>query len=252
MKRICHATFVCVFLIAISLAGCTREAPETQVEKTPASTDELDAVVVAPDVYSILHEDERVRVLNMTLPPGVTDGLHSHPNEAVYFIKGSTIRIHLPEGDPIEMPVPDGAPLSHEAWTHTVENIGDALLHAIVVEIKDGALESAGSVPEGMGAHEAAPEVYSVMLEDERVRMIEMKLPAGATDGAHGHPSEAVYFLTGGKLKLYLPNDEVVEAEIPDGGVLSNPSWQHTVENVGETDIHAIIVELKEPAEPAM
>ena len=39
---------------------------------------------------------------------------------------------------------------------------------------------------------------------------------------------------------------EAIAAEVPDGGVLSNPMWQHRVENVGETEIHAVIVELKE------
>jgi quercetin dioxygenase-like cupin family protein len=215
------------------------------VEQEPTSMS-MAADVVNPNVYSLLHEDERVRILEMNLPAGVNDGMHSHPDEAAYFVTGSRLRIHLPDGESVEMDVPDGAPLSHEAWTHSVENIGDADLKAVVVEIKEGARDSAGVVPEGMSAHETSPEVYSVLLEDERVRILEMKLPAGQSDSEHVHSAEAVYFLNGGKANIHLPNGETVEAEVPDGGVLSNAMWKHRVENVGETDIHAVIVELKE------
>ena len=45
-----------------------------------------------------------------------------------------------------------------------------------------GARDSAGVVPEGMGAAETSPDVYSVLLEDDRVRILEMKLPAGQSD----------------------------------------------------------------------
>ena len=73
-----------------------------------------------------------------------------------------------------------------------------------------------------------------------------MKLPAGQSDNEHVHPAEAVYFLSGGKVKVHLPEGDPLELEIPDGGTLSHVSWRHRVENVGETDIHAVIVELKE------
>jgi oxalate decarboxylase/phosphoglucose isomerase-like protein (cupin superfamily) len=210
--------------------------------------DDLDPVQVAPHVYSLIHEDERVRVLEMKLAAGTTDGLHMHPDEAVYFIRGSKVRIHLPDGESVDMDIPDGAPLSHESWTHTVENIGDSDLHAVVVEFKADALKTAGSVPPGMAATETSPDVYSILFEDDRIRMIEMKLPAGSADVEHSHPSEVAYFLKGGKVRLQLPDGNIVDAEISDGGVLSNPAWTHAVQNTGETDIHAIIVELKEPA----
>lgn len=242
--------------VALSVGACTQQsgdqmAGENAEHEMAEHQDEgmsMDPVVVNPDVYKVLHEDDRVRILDMTLPVGVTDGMHSHPDEAVYFIAGSKVRIHLPEGEPLEMDVPDGAPLSHEAWTHSVENIGDRAIHAIVVEQKPGARDSAGVVPEGMAANETSPDNYSVLLQDERVRMLDMHLPAGQSDNDHVHPSEAVYFLTGGKAKIHLPDGNVAEVEIPDGGTLSNPSWEHYVENVGDTEIHAIVVELMQPA----
>ena len=47
-------------------------------DDTTAHVDEgvsMDPTLVAPDVYAVLHDGERVRILDMKLPAGVTDGL---------------------------------------------------------------------------------------------------------------------------------------------------------------------------------
>ena len=90
---------------------------------------------------------------------------------------------------------------------------------------------------------EASTNNYKVITEDERFRVLEMNLRAGEKDEVHSHPSEAVYFITGGKAKIHLPDGQVVEADIPDGHVMLNEAWTHQVENVGSSDIKAIIVE---------
>lgn len=96
----------------------------------------IDPAKVSPDNYKVLHEDEHCRVLEMKLPAGTSDIEHSHPNEVVYFIKGSKVRVHLPGADPVELDPPDGFLLPHEPWTHRVENIGTTDIHAIIFERK--------------------------------------------------------------------------------------------------------------------
>jgi hypothetical protein len=81
-------------------------------------------------------ENDDVRVLEMTLPAGVSDIEHSHPSETVYFERGSQVRIHTPGGEPLELDIPDGHILWHEPWIHRVENTGPANLRAIIVESK--------------------------------------------------------------------------------------------------------------------
>jgi quercetin dioxygenase-like cupin family protein len=76
-------------------------------------------------------------------------------------------------------------------------------------------------------------------------RVVEMTLPAGTSDITHSHPNEVVYFITGGKVKVHLEDGGVMEAEFPDGFVLPHEAWTHKVENVGTTDIKAIIFETK-------
>lgn len=92
---------------------------------------------------------------------------------------------------------------------------------------------------------DVAPDHYKLLYEDDHVRVVEMTLPAGQIDNEHSHPNEVVYFLSGGKAKIRV-GDESMEAEIPDGHVMAHEPWTHQVENVGDTDIHAIIFERKE------
>lgn len=89
----------------------------------------------------------------------------------------------------------------------------------------------------------AAPDNYKLLLENDQVRVLEMTLPAGTKDNQHSHQDETVYFLSGGKVKIHLPDGQAMEADLPDGHVMWHEAWTHTVENVGSTDIKAIVVE---------
>lgn len=95
----------------------------------------IDPCAVSPKHYKLLHENDHNRVVEMTLPPGEKDNEHSHPNELVYFITGGKARVHV-GGESMEIEVPDGHVMEHEAWTHVVENIGDTTIHAIIFETK--------------------------------------------------------------------------------------------------------------------
>ena len=92
---------------------------------------------------------------------------------------------------------------------------------------------------------EVSADNYKVLLENDEVRVLEMSLHAGQSDVEHSHPTETVYFITGGKVKIHLPDGQSDEAEIPDGFAMYHEAWTHRVENVGDTDMHAIIFEPK-------
>lgn len=96
----------------------------------------IDPVEAAPKHYRLLQDGERARMIEMRLPPGARDDEHSHPNEFVYFIKGSKARIRVGK-ESVELDIPDGMVMEHEPWTHSVENVGDREIFAIIFELKD-------------------------------------------------------------------------------------------------------------------
>ncbi len=93
---------------------------------------------------------------------------------------------------------------------------------------------------------ESSPDHCKLILETDKARLVEMRVKAGESDNEHSHPSELVYFISGGKARIHLPDGNSMEADLPDGGSMAHEAWTHRVENIGTTDIHAIIFELKE------
>ena len=92
---------------------------------------------------------------------------------------------------------------------------------------------------------EVSPENYKLLLDNDHVRVLQMTLKAGESDVTHSHRNETVYFESGGKVVVHLPDGGTAELEPPDGFVMWHEAWTHRVQNVGTTDIRAIIVEPK-------
>lgn len=76
--------------------------------------------------------------------------------------------------------------------------------------------------------------------------MLRMRLGPGQKDRAHSHYQETVFFLSGGTAKIHV-GDQIVDAEIPDGHVMHHGPWTHSVKNVGDKPIEAIIFEQVPP-----
>lgn len=94
-------------------------------------------------------------------------------------------------------------------------------------------------------AHEASPEHYEVLLQNEQVLVLKMVLNPGAADQLHQHQAETVYFEKGGKLRIKPLHADAFIADIPDGHVMWHEAWHHQVTNIGDSTVIAIIVEAK-------
>lgn len=95
-----------------------------------------DPVKVSGNYYKTLFENDAVRVLKMRLPAGAEDVMHEHPDESVYFVKGGTLSITLPDGNRVKKTLKDGEVMAHEAWIHQVKNAGKTEVVAIITERK--------------------------------------------------------------------------------------------------------------------
>lgn len=94
-----------------------------------------DPVQVAPDVYSVLFENERVRVLDVRMRPGARSAMHEHPDSVFYLLAPMQAKFTAADGASIELEFPAGV-----AWrpaeAHSVENIGANEMTAVAVELK--------------------------------------------------------------------------------------------------------------------
>ncbi len=64
-----------------------------------------------------------------------------------------------------------------------------------------------------------APHIYSVLLENDRVRVLAIRTEPEAGSETHSHPDMVLYAATDCDWSLTGPDGEVVEAKIPAGEV---------------------------------
>jgi quercetin dioxygenase-like cupin family protein len=91
------------------------------------------------------------------------------------------------------------------------------------------------------------PKVVKVKLENDRVRVLEFTSDPGDKEGWHSHPAFVVYVVTGGTLRIATPDGKSNDVDFKPGDILFREPITHTTENIGRTQLHAILVELKTP-----
>ncbi len=105
---------------------------------------DLDALIAAPAHHRLLLENERVRVLDTQIAPGQRTPVHTHQWPAVHYVVSwgafvrraadETVLVDTRAATPASVPpsVLWGEPLA----AHSLENVGDTLIHVISVELK--------------------------------------------------------------------------------------------------------------------
>jgi len=94
-------------------------------------------------------------------------------------------------------------------------------------------------------AAKVAPDVYRVVLDNEQVRVLEVRLAPGARTERHGHPALVGVMLQGGKVRFSEPRGEATELDMPIGQPMYLPATEHVTENIGDTELHGYLIELK-------
>jgi quercetin dioxygenase-like cupin family protein len=87
---------------------------------------------------------------------------------------------------------------------------------------------------------------YKVILENERVRVLEYHDTPGQKTSMHHHSAFVLYALAPFKRKLTLGDGKTIMREFKAGEVLWSPAQSHIGENIGTTETHVLIVELKD------
>lgn len=101
-----------------------------------------DPAVVQAKTVKLKFENEKVRVLEAELPPGVKEQVHSHPAYVIYVMAGGKVRNYASDGKITEAELKTGDVLYREPLTHAAENIGTTTLHMILVELKTPKVET--------------------------------------------------------------------------------------------------------------
>jgi len=106
--------------------------------------------------------------------------------------------------------------------------------------------------PQTMDALLAAPGSHRLVLENDRVRVLEVVIEPGAREPEHTHQAPGVMIVDEPtRIRYYQGDALVVESPAPSGsgsGVRvrwMEPEGPHSVQNIDQRRYHAIRVELK-------
>jgi len=101
-----------------------------------------DPVKVAPKNYSVVVENDQVRVLRAVLGPGETIRMHDHPANVVIPLTDAVGRFTLPDGETQEQKMAAGMPVWAAAEKHAVANLSKTKIEVIVVELNQAKIEA--------------------------------------------------------------------------------------------------------------
>jgi beta-alanine degradation protein BauB len=93
---------------------------------------------------------------------------------------------------------------------------------------------------------EAASNACGLLLENDRVRVMEVRLKPGQKAPMHNHPNDhVVYVKIDARFKLSFPDGKSSVFELKAGQTLWIEAGPHETENVGTTEGHNLVIELK-------
>jgi quercetin dioxygenase-like cupin family protein len=88
-------------------------------------------------------------------------------------------------------------------------------------------------------------DTVALKLDNPRVRVLTTVLKPGDKEKTHSHPAYVVYIIEGGKIRNHMADGTVTEGEFKAGDTFFRDPLTHWAENIGNTTIRLVMVELK-------
>ena len=216
----------------------------------------MESEKLGPVATRVLFENDDVKVWEMDLQPGDVCGLHRHTMDYVlYILNGARVGVESPGHKPYSFKVKArGTYFVPAGGVESAHNVGDTRFHEALVELKrkprPGA-EKLGFVGcEAVAGKDPEPGVI-VILDNERVRVSEATLPAGAESGAKNYSHDAVMFVAeGAPLKIIESAEGSSERVREEAVTVGSAMWlprgtRRNFVNAGSSRYRHMMVELK-------
>ncbi len=97
----------------------------------------------------------------------------------------------------------------------------------------------------GMDPVKVAPQAFSVKLDNAKVRVLEYRSKPGDKEAMHSHPAGILIVVNAGKFRSTTADGKSTDLEYKGGEVVWRDAMTHSGENVGTTELHTYLIELK-------
>jgi quercetin dioxygenase-like cupin family protein len=119
---------------------------------------------------------------------------------------------------------------------------------AILDELSKGAQNMSSSTAPRAQANDPVvvdAKHYTVEYEDERVRVLRIRYGPGEKSRMHSHPESISVLIRDATIRMTYPDGRTEDIQAAAGAVMHMPVVEHLPENIGDTALEVIQVELK-------
>ena len=95
-----------------------------------------DPIAVAPHLYDVLFENERVRLIETKFGMGDSSPMHSHPDYLVFALEAGKAVFRSEDGETVDVEMKAGDVMWRDAETHAVDAAPDSQVHVLLFELK--------------------------------------------------------------------------------------------------------------------
>ena len=95
-------------------------------------------------------------------------------------------------------------------------------------------------------AGEEGTSIQNVLLDNEKVKVVENIRHPGTKVPMHSHKTYIAYFFGPCKMKFTFPDGKTSIKDIPAGKLVWSDGVTHAAEVLGNTDLHTLHIEFKE------
>jgi quercetin dioxygenase-like cupin family protein len=88
-------------------------------------------------------------------------------------------------------------------------------------------------------------EAHKVLLDNDQVRVLDVRLQPGQKIAMHSHPANVVYFVTDCKTNVTSPDGKTAVRDGKAGTAIWSGPLTHAAENIGPAECHLVQTELK-------
>jgi predicted metal-dependent enzyme (double-stranded beta helix superfamily) len=212
---------------------------------------------LGPVATRVVLDNSDVRVWEMDLAPGDLCGLHHHTLDYVLFIlSGANVGVESPGRKPYSFNVrARGTYFVPAGGIESAHNVGDTRFFEALFELKRAPRKGAEKLGfagcEAVAGREPEPGTITI-LDNDRVRVIEMTLAAGGISAAHRWTRDAVaYVAEGSEMKIVERGGEGDEEQARREPLMPGRAYWYpsgpvrSFQNLGSGRFRQVIVELK-------
>ena len=250
MKQKINASIILALLMAFAFIACndekkteetaTTDAAETTT--TPTRDPAMDPVKVAPGIYRALADTLDIRISEVTVKPGESVAMHSHPDHSIYVVEGGTVEFEAKDGTKSTTELKTGMGIVVPAETHAGKNTGTATVRLILTEVFRAA--TALTRDPATDPVKIAPGVYKVFADTMNIRISEVTVKPGETVPMHSHPDHSIYVAQGGTVEFEAKDGTKTTTELKTGMGVVVPAETHAGKNTGTGTVRLILTEV--------